>query len=132
VTHDVGETVGLDRRQFLHQFGVAVLTVRCLSTSPLDLEYWERGITDAPDDLVIHSGPGAFSHEHHLLIPMAVIKMPPREGVELTSSKALLHRHAISLTRNELTTVSQGGTVVQKASSHVFFIALANQSHPRA
>ncbi|MGH9884739.1 MAG: hypothetical protein ACREBE_04385 [bacterium] len=81
--------------------------------------------------MLIHSGPGAFSHEHDLLIPMAVIETPPREGIHLTSSKALLHRHSISLTQKELTTVRGGGTVVQKASSHVFVIALAKQSRPR-
>lgn len=129
---DIDDTVSLDRRQFLNQLGVAVLTVRCLSVKALDSEKWHRGTTGAYDDLLIHSGPGAFSHEHELLIPMAVIKTPPREGVQLTSSKAFLHRHPISLTQKELSSVSQGGTVVQKASSHVFVIALAKQSHPRA
>jgi hypothetical protein len=131
-THDINETVSLDRRRFLNQLGVAVLTVQCLSANALDSGDWHRGTTGAPDDLLIHSGPGAFSHAHDLLIPMAVIETPPRQGVQLTSSKALLHRHPISLTQKELTTVSQGGTVVQKASSHVFLIALAKQSHPRA
>lgn len=132
LTHDIDETVGLDRRQFLNQLGVAVLTVQCLSANALDLENAHRGTTTALDDLLIHSGPGAFSHEHELLIPMAVIKTPPRQGVQLISSKALLHRHRISLTQAELTTVSQGGTVIQKASSHVFVIALAKQSLPSA
>jgi hypothetical protein len=127
-THDVDETVSLDRRQFLGQLGIAVLTVKCLPANALDSGAWHQGTTGAPDDLLIHSSPGAFSHEHDLLIPMAVIKTPPRQGVQLTSSKALLHRHPISLTQKELTTVNQGGTVVQKASSHVFLIALAKRS----
>jgi hypothetical protein len=131
LTHDIYETVSVDRRQFLNRLGIAVLTVQCLSANGLDSEDWHRGTTGAPDDLLIHSSPGAFSHEHDLLIPMAVIKTPPRQGVQLTSSKALLHRHPISLTQKELTTVSQGGTVIQKASSHVFVIALAKQSQPR-
>ena len=131
-THGVYETVSLDRRQFLNQLGIAVLTVQCLPANALDSGDWHQGTTGAPDGLLIHSGPGAFSHEHDLLIPMAVIKAPPRQGVQLTSSKALFHRHPISLTQEELTTVSQGGTVVQKASSHVFVIALAKQSSPRA
>ena len=132
LTHDVCETVSLDRRRFLNQLGVAVLTVRCFSVNAFDSGNWHWGATGAPDALVVRSGPGAFSHEHDLLIPMAVIKSPPRQGVQLTSSKALLHRHLISLTQAELTTVSQGGTVVQKASSHVFVIALAKQSRPGA
>jgi hypothetical protein len=131
-TPDVYETASLDRRQFLNQLGIAVLTVKCLSANALDSGDWHQASTGAPDDLLIHSSPGAFSHEHDLLIPMAVIKTPPRQGVQLISSKALLHRHPISLTQKELTTVSQGGTVVQKASSHVFVIALAKRSSRRA
>ena len=131
-THDVYETVSPDRRQFLNQLGMAVLTVKCLSANALDPGDWHQGTTTGtPDDLLIHSGPGAFSHVHDLLIPMAVIGTPPRQGVHLTSSKTLLHRHAISLTQNELATASQGGTVIQKASSHVFVIALARQANPR-
>src|SRR5262245_23297813 len=122
LTHD-----GVDRRRFLSQLGVVVLTIRCLSANALDSGDWNDG---APDDLLIHSGPGAFSHEHDLLIPMAVIKTPPPEGIRLTSTKALLHRHSIALTQKELAAVSDGGTVVQKASSHVFVIALARP--PRA
>jgi hypothetical protein len=130
-TYDICETVSPDRRRFLKQLGVAVLTVQCVSASALDSNDWHQGTMGAPDGLLIHSGPGAFSHVHDLLIPMAVIDMPPRQGVRLTSSKALLHRHTISLTQKELTTVSQGGTVIQKASSHAFVIALAKQSHAR-
>jgi hypothetical protein len=130
--HGAHEPVSLDRRQFLDQLGIAVLTVQCLSANAFHAGGWDHGTTGAPDDLLIRSTPGAFSHEHDLLIPMAVLEAPPRRGVQLTSSKALLHQHAISLTQKELTTVSQGGTVVQKASSHVFVIALAKSSSPRA
>jgi hypothetical protein len=131
-THDAYEPVSQDRRQFLNQLGIAVLTVKCLSANALDSGDWLEGSTGAPDDLLIHSSPGAFSHEHDLLIPMAVIKTPPRQGIQLMSSKALLHRHPIALTQKELATVGQGRTVVQKASSHVFVIALAKHSHPAA
>ena len=128
LTHDVHETASLDRRQFLNRLGVAVLTVQCLTANAFDSKNWYRGDAGAYDDLLIHSGPGAFSHEHELLIPMAAIGTPPPQGVHLTSSKAFLHRHSISLTQKELATVGAGGTVVQKASSHVFVIALAQQS----
>jgi hypothetical protein len=131
LTPDIDETVSLGRRQFLNQLGVVVLTVQCLSANALDSGDWHRVTAEGLDDLLIHSSPGAFSHTHDLLIPIAVIKTPPRQGVQLTSSKAFLHQHAISLTQQELTSVSQGGTVVQKASSHVFVIALAKQSRPR-
>ena len=125
LTHDTDEIISLDRRRFLNELGMAVLTVRCLYANALGAGVWRQGAAGSDDDLIIHSGPGAFSHQHDLLIPMAMIKTPPREGVRLTSSKALLHRHTISLTRQDLTTVGAGGTVVQKASSHIFVIALA-------
>ena len=39
----------------------------------------------------------------------------------------MYHQHNISLTQNELAIVKQGGTVTQKASSHLFVIELAKQ-----
>jgi hypothetical protein len=47
------------------------------------------------------------------------------QGANLTTTKALLHQHRIVLTQRELRNVNQGGTVIQRASSHVFVIALA-------
>lgn len=131
LAHGVYPTISVDRRRFLNELGVVVLTVRCLPANALVSGDWRPSATGTPDDLLIHSSPGAFSHEHDLLIPMAVINAPPSQGVQLTSSKALLHRHHVSLTQKELVTVSQGGTVVQKASSHVFLIALAKRPAPR-
>jgi len=104
--------------------GMAVLTVRCLHASAFDTGVWQQG-TAAADDLMVHSSRGALSHRHDLVIPMTVIRRPPREGVRLTSTKALMHRHVVTLTSRDLTTVGAGGTVVQRASSHVFVIALA-------
>jgi hypothetical protein len=109
---------------------MAVLTVQCL---PLMAHASERAPGDgkeAADNLMIQSSPGLREHVHSLLIPYAVLKAPPREGVELTSTRALLHRHSIGLTQKELTTVSHGGTVTQKASSHLFVIALARRPNP--
>jgi hypothetical protein len=131
VAHGTHEGGGVDRRQFLNQLGIAVLTVHCFAANAFASEHAQRDSAPAPDDLRIHSSPGAFSHEHELLIPMAAINAPPPRGVRLVSTKALLHRHPIALTQAELTTVGQGGTVTQKASSHVFVIALAKRSEPR-
>jgi hypothetical protein len=120
------ETVAVDRRQFIKGVGVAVLTVQCLpwiahasGDSPSDGK-------DTADNLIIRSGPGLMSHVHDLLIPHAVLETPPLQGVELETTQALLHRHSIALTREQLVIVNQGGTVTQKASSHIFAIALAN------
>jgi len=67
------------------------------------------------------------------LIPYAVLKAPPRQGVELTTTRALFHRHTIVLTQEQLILVNQGGMVTQKASSHLFVIALATrQDHAQA
>ena len=124
---DNADEVTLSRRAFFSGVGVAVLTVQCLplmacatAKSPSD--------GDAADDtLIIQSGPGAFGHVHDLAIPRAVLRTPPREGVELTSSKAFLHTHPIALSQKELVAVSQGGTVTKRGSSHRFVIALATR-----
>lgn len=116
-----------DRRDFLKRAGIAVLTVQCLplfaeaSTSPRT-----EGVNTG-ENLIIESGPGLFRHVHDLLIPYAVLDAPPPQGITLTSTQSMLHQHNITLTRNELATVKQGGTVTQKASSHEFVIALARQ-----
>ncbi len=124
---DVEEAIALDRRQFVKGAGVAVLTVQFLpliahasAGSPGDGK-------DAADNLTVHFGPGLFSHVHDLLIPYSVLKAPPAQGVELTTTQALLHRHTVKLTQEQLKTVNRGGTVTGKASSHVFVIALANR-----
>lgn len=121
---NVEEAIAEDRRRFLRDLGLVVLTVRSL---PLIA----HASADAPQeqqaagDLVIHSGPGLISHVHDLLIPYATLKTPPPQGVQLTTTKALLHRHTVALTRDQLVTVNRGGIVTKRASSHVFAIALA-------
>src|SRR3569623_888294 len=72
VTHDTDEIIGLDRRRFLNMLGMAVLTVRCIHANAFDTVVWLQG-TAAADDLIVHSGPGALSHRHDLVIPMSVI-----------------------------------------------------------
>jgi hypothetical protein len=95
---------------------MAVLTVQCL---PL------MAHAETADDLVIQSGPGLFHHVHDLRIPYAILNAPPPEGIKLTSTQSLYHQHDIALSQKELAIVKQGGTVTQKASSHLFVIALA-------
>ena len=126
VVDDFDEAIAVDRRQFVKGVGVAVLTVQWLpliahasGNSPSDSK-------DTADNLIIRSGPGLMSHVHDLLIPYAILKAPPLHGVELETTQALLHRHSIALTREQLIIVDQGGTVTQKASSHILVIALAN------
>jgi hypothetical protein len=123
---DFDETIAVDRRQFVKRVGVAVLAVHCLpwiahasGTSPGEGN-------DTADNLIIRSGPGLMSHVHDLLIPHAALDAPPLQGVTLETTQALLHRHSIALTREQLIVVRQGGTVARKASSHIFVIALAN------
>ena len=81
----------------------------------------------AADNLIIHSSSGFVPHVHDLLIPYAVLNTPPPQGVELNTTQALFHTHKVVLTQKELIVVNQGGTVTQKASSHLFVIALAKQ-----
>jgi hypothetical protein len=123
----LGSTMAADRREFIRGVGIAVLTVQCLdlvahaSTNP-STDGQERA-----DDLIIQSGPGLFRHLHDLRIPYAVLNAPPPQGIKLTTTESLYHQHDIALTQNELAIVKQGGTVTQKASSHLFVIALARQ-----
>ncbi len=123
--HGIDKAIASERRKFLKAVGIAVLTVQCL---PLIARASDNPPTDGKataDNLIIQSGPGLFSHVHDLLIPYAVLKAPPLKGVELASTEAVFHRHSVALTREQLTVVNQGGTVTQKASSHLFVIALA-------
>jgi hypothetical protein len=102
-----------------------VLTVQCL---PLIVQAFgtSPGVgPEAADNLIIHSSSGFIPHVHDLLIPYAVLKAPPVQGVQFTSTEALLHRHIVKLTREQLMLVNRGATVTQKASSHLFVIALA-------
>lgn len=130
---DVDEAIASDRRTFIKGVGVAVLTVQCL---PLIAHASGNPPSDGKettDNLIIQSGPGLLDHVHDLLIPYAVLKAPPLQGVELTSTQGLFHRHNVALTREQLTIVNQGGTVTKKASSHLFVIALAKrQDHIQA
>ena len=122
---DVEDAVAWDRRRFIKGVGIAVLTVQSLPLIGYASVNPSVDGNDQNDDLIIHSGPGLISHVHDLLIPYAVLKAPPLQGVRLTTTQAFLHRHSVALTREQLTTVEQGGTVVKKASSHLFTIALA-------
>src|SRR5262245_15431417 len=115
------------RRHFFREVGVAALALQFL---PLVVHASGGSPTDgneAADNLVIHMGPGLMSHVHDLLIPYAVLKAPPLQGVELMTTQALLHRHTVALTQEQLKIVNRGGTVTKKASSHLIVIALANR-----
>jgi len=120
----VEEAVALDRRRFLKGVGLVVLTVQSLPLIGHASANWPDD-QDTGHDLIIHSGPGLISHVHDLVIPYAVLNAPPPKGIELTTTQALLHRHTVALTRDQLLIVSRGGTITKKASSHVFAIALA-------
>jgi hypothetical protein len=85
---------------------------------------------DAAGNLIIQSGLGFVPHTHDLLIPHAVLRVPPRQGVKLVSTVALFHAHDVVLTREQLIVVSQGGTITAIGGSHSFVIALANAKSP--
>jgi hypothetical protein len=123
----VDEASALDRRTFVKGVGFAVLTVQMLPWIARASGNSPRDAIEPADNLIIHSGPGLMSHVHDLLIPYAVLEAPPLRGVELTTTKALFHTHEIVLTQEQLMTVSQGGTVTEKRSSHRFVIVLTNR-----
>jgi hypothetical protein len=117
----------MERRQFVKGVGFAVLTVQCLPLMACASANPPTDGKERADDLIVQSGPGLFRHVHNLHIPYAVLNAPPPQGIKLTTTESLYHQHNIALTQNELAIVNQGGTVTQKASSHLFVIALAKQ-----
>ena len=124
---NVSDMVDSNRRTFVKGVGMAVLTVQCLPLIARASGTLPNDGKESADNLIIHSGPGLLSHVHDLLIPYALLEAPPLQGVELKTTEALFHRHNIVLTREQLIGVNQGGTVTQKASSHLFVIALAKR-----
>jgi len=127
------EAIALDRRTFVKGVGFTVLTVQCLSLIACASGNSPGYDNEAANNLIIHSSSGFPHHVHDLLIPYAVLNAPPLQGVELKTTKAMLHAHKVVLTQKELITVSQGGTVTKKANSHLFVIALAKrQDHIQA
>jgi len=128
VNDDVGDLLAPERRAFMQQIGLAVLTLHCLPLAAQISGHPTGDGKEAVDNLIIHSSPGLFHHVHDLLVPYAVLKEPPLQGVELATTEAMLHRHNIVLTREELIAVNRGGTVTRKASSHLLVIALPSST----
>lgn len=122
--------MALDRRKFVKNVSAAALAVYVLPRNA-------QGATDLPskgeelaDNLIVRSTPGLLSHVHDLLIPYVFLRAPPRQGVKITTTKALFHTHEMALSQRQLMAVAQGGTVTARSSSHLFVIALANgQGH---
>ena len=123
----VDEAIALDRRKFIKGVGFAVLTAQCLSLIACASGNSPSDGNQAADNLIIHSTAGTFSHVHDLLIPYAVLNAPPLQGIELKTTKAMFHMHQVVLTQEQLIIMNQGGTVNQKAGSHLFVIALARR-----
>ena len=123
----VDKAIALDRRKFIKGVGFAVLTAQCLSLTACASGNSPGDGNQAADNLIIHSSAGTFSHVHDLLIPYAVLNAPPLQGIELKTTKAMFHEHQVALTQEQLIIMNQGGTVNQKAGSHLFVIALARR-----
>ncbi|CAN5601511.1 hypothetical protein BH10PSE5_BH10PSE5_33720 [soil metagenome] len=112
---------GTDRRGFMKEAGGVVLAAQLPPSGARASE----GSPDATDTLIIRSGQGFVPHTHDLWIPYAVLKAPPREGVKLISTLARGHSHEVTLSREQLATVNQGGTVSVMGGSHTFVLAVA-------
>jgi hypothetical protein len=125
--NDQSEAIALDRRTFVKGVGFAVLTVQCLSLIACASGNSQSHDREAADNLIIHSSGGFPPHVHDLLIPYAVLKAPPQQGVELKTTQAMLHAHKVVLTQQDLITVNQGGRVTAKGGSHLFMIALTKR-----
>lgn len=115
--------IGTDRREFMKEVGVVLLTVQLLPS----LARASEGSPGAraTGTLIIRSGPGFVPHTHDLRIPYAVLRAPPAGGVKLVSTTARRHTHEVALSHEHLTAVNQGRTVSVKGGSHTFVIAIA-------
>ena len=121
------EAITLDRRKFIKGVGFAVVTAQSLSLIACASGNSPSDGNKAADNLIIHSSAGTLSHVHDLLIPYAVLNAPPRQGIELKTTQAMFHMHQVVLTQEQLIIMNRGGTVNQKAGSHLFVIALAKR-----
>lgn len=112
-----------DRRSFIIGTGAALLAIQCLPS----LAHTSEGLPlgGAAGSLIIRSGSGFVPHTHDLLIPYAILRTPPSQGVKLVSTSSFLHTHEVALTQAQLIAVSRGGTVAVPGGSHTFVIALA-------
>ena len=116
------------RRQFLRVLGYAALSVQLLP--------W-TGCASAeelppPDSLTLTSSRNSklgewAAHTHLLYIPLRLFQTPPREGVTLSTTRTYFHSHMVVLTREQLSAVARGGTVLVEASggAHTFSVELA-------
>jgi hypothetical protein len=125
--NDIDEAIALDRRKFIKGVGFAVLTAQSLSLIACASGNPPGGGDKAADNLIIQSSSGTLSHVHDLLIPYAILNAPPLQGIELKTTQAMFHMHQVVLTQEQLIIVNQGGTVTQKAGSHLFVIAVAKR-----
>jgi hypothetical protein len=116
---------GVDRRRFIKGAGVAIVAVQCLPLIAC-ASGDSRGDGEAAENLIIHSGRGFVPHTHDLLIPYAVLKAPPLQGVRLESTRALFHTHELVLTQEQLVIVNQGGAVTAIGGSHLFRIEMTD------
>jgi hypothetical protein len=116
--------IGTDRRGFIKDAGLALLTVQWLPAIAHASESAPGDSKNSAQNLIIRSGQGFVPHTHDLWIPYAVLRAPPVQGVTLTSTKARGHTHEVVLSHDQLADVNRGGTVAVKGGSHTFVIAL--------
>ena len=112
-----------DRRGFIKDVGLALLTMQLLPSIANASENAPGDSKDSAENLIIRSGQGFVPHTHDLWIPYAILRTPPAQGVTLISTRARDHTHEVVLSHDQLAEVNQGGTVSVKGGSHTFAIA---------
>jgi hypothetical protein len=65
-----------------------------------------------------------FGHFHQLSIPRELLESPPAQGIAIETTRALLHRHSVRLSAEELSAIGSGKTVARQMSSHRLVICL--------
>jgi len=115
----------IQRRRFLVLLGYAALSVQIL---PLTGDA-SAAQTAPADSLAVTSsrnsklGRWAY-HSHILYVPLQLFRVPPQQGVTLSTTWAFLHFHDVALTQAQLVTIARGGTVRVSGGTHTFSIEL--------
>jgi hypothetical protein len=118
------ESQPIDRREFIKRLAVVTVAVQIVplaqACSALDETTAASG-----DSLMVTSTPGLFGHVHELGVLMELLENPPSQGASVETTRALLHRHSIRLSAEELLSIGAGGSVTKTMSSHRITICLS-------
>ena len=115
----------VDRREFVKGLAVATLAIQIAPLAQACSSLDDEGSLGVSDDaLIATSTKGLFGHFHHLSIQKELLENPPAQGIAVETTRALLHRHSVRLSAEELLAIGNGKAVTRQISSHRLVICL--------